>query len=850
MELQFEANQQFQLDAIRSTIELLKGQPRNDPSSLVSRGLHAGRTSAGGERSERGLGNRLVIDDETLCRNLRDIQYRNDIEIAAGVPFEGWTIYDTPAGRHRFCPQFSLEMETGTGKTYVYLRTICELAATYGFTKFVIVVPNVAIREGVLKNIGITAEHLRRIYDVVPESFVYDPKRVERLRHFAAATMIQIVVINIDAFRTALRGNDGERKRNVIYKESDKLGGRPIEFLQAARPIVVIDEPQSVDNTEGARAAIATLNPLFILRYSATHRQRYNLIYRLDPIAAFELGLVKQIEVANASPDGPGTDAFVAVETIERVPQIRAKVRIDVQTAAGPRRKTVTVRCGDDLFIRGNERAAYRHGYQVAEIGAEPGTEFIRFANGTTVRLGARIGRMRDDVWRVQIRHTVRRHLDRALELQSRRVKVLSLFFIDRVANYRDYDAAGKAVAGKFALALEAELATLAREERYRSLSWLNEPPQRLHGGYFAGDRNHRLKDTSGVTAADDESYRLIMKEKERLLSADEPLRFIFSHSALREGWDNPNVFQICTLNEGRSALKKRQEIGRGLRLAVDADGRRIFDASVNKLYVMANESYEQFARSLQTEYEDEWGITFGKVPLRAIARFAPAAAQRLFDALVAQKMLEVDGRIGASFAPGRPNFSLALPAEFAELNTALIDLLSSYRLERHVRGESRERHSRFDRQVLPRESAELRTRSGAKTADRIDFDTETLVAGASYTIRQMPAIAPPSARIVSGSLRPIRAGVAVSALSSTEESVAAERHAVPDILAYLQAQTRLTRATIFRVLRDSERLADYFIHPQSYLDAVAAIMNAELDKCIRAGLKDNRPPGAGHGPE
>jgi type III restriction enzyme len=348
-------------------------------------------------------------------------------------------------------------------------------------------------------------------------------------------------------------------------------------------------------------------------------------------------------------------------------------VRIHVQSPAGPKEKSVTVKGGADLFALSNERAAYAQGFSVAEISAEPGGEFVRFSGGRTLRLGEEIGGMRDDIWRAQIKHTVKRHLTKELELRGRGIKVLSLFFVDRVANYRDYDDEGRPTKGRFAEAFEAELSALAREESYRDFDWLSLPLDRLHNGYFAQDKKGVLKDTRGDTQADDDVYNLIMKEKERLLSLDEPLRFIFSHSALREGWDNPNVFQICTLNETRSAVKKRQEIGRGLRLPVDQNGLRVFDESVNRLYVMANESHDDFARALQTEYEEECGVAFGTVPLTALARLTTVvddherpigreAAETIRAALVEQGMLDGGGRIQPGFAPQRPGFSLQLP--------------------------------------------------------------------------------------------------------------------------------------------------------------------------------------------
>ena len=314
-------------------------------------------------------------------------------------------------------------------------------------------------------------------------------------------------------------------------------------------------------------------------------------------------------------------DAFVRVEKIDYTRGIKAKLRIHMQTPQGPKEKSVTIKNGANLYTLSNERACYQDGFLVAEINAEPGNEYLRFNNGRVLRLGQETGSLRDDVWRAQIKHTVKKHLDKELQVRARGIKVLSLFFIDRVANYRDYNADGQPVQGKFAMAFEAALAELAQEERYRELDWLKLPIARLHNGYFAQDKKGVLKDTRGDTQADDEVYNLIMKDKERLLSLDEPLRFIFSHSALREGWDNPNVFQICTLNETRSTVKKRQEIGRGLRLPVDQSGQRVFDASVNRLFVVANESYEDFARALQTEYEEDCGVTFGQVPITALAK-------------------------------------------------------------------------------------------------------------------------------------------------------------------------------------------------------------------------------------
>ena len=861
MKIQFDANQNFQLDAISAVVDLFDGQPQEAPEFSVIKSVESAELFAGQERTELGVGNRLLLDDVKLRANTRAVQARNDIEVGnEAAALEGWELFDGAANAARTCPHFSVEMETGTGKTYVYLRTVFELSRRYGFKKFIVVVPSVAIREGVLKNIEITADHFKALYDNMPfEHFVYDAKRVNRLRQFAIGNTLQILIINIDAFRKNFTGTEAEQKSNVIYKESDKLSGRqPIEFVQAARPIVIIDEPQSVDSTDKAQEAIKALNPLCTLRYSATHRNPYNLVYRLDPVRAFELRLVKQIVVASATGDGGANHAFIRVEDITYKPSIKAKLRIHVQTPDGPKEKPVSVKDGDDLFARSNERAAYAQGYEVAEINAEPDSEFIRFSNGLTMRIGQEVGGMRDDVWRVQIRHTVKRHLEKELQLHNRGIKVLSLFFIDRVASYRDYDASGKPEKGKFAKWFEEEFAALAKDPRYRVLEWLKLPIERLHDGYFAADKKGVLKDTKGDTQADDDVYNLIMKNKEQLLSLDEPLRFIFSHSALREGWDNPNVFQICTLNETKSAMKKRQEIGRGLRLPVDQEGKRVFDDSINKLYVMANESYEDFARALQTEYEEDCGVTFGKVPLTALARITRAVdgeevaigqktAETIRDALVGQKMLEADGRLGAAFTPRSKDFKLALPPEFSDLEPAVIDLLAAHQIERHIRREKDEKPNRLKKEVTISPDFEaLWERIKPRTTYRVEFETDTLASRAVAAIKKMDKIDAPKIRVTAGRIEVRKGGVAAEAVSAAEEQAGGAHLAMPDVLAYLQNETELTRSTLVRVLRDSGRLGDFLTNPQRFMDQAASILKYELHRLLVDGIKYDRIEGTG----
>jgi type III restriction enzyme len=855
VKLQFDPNQQFQLDAVAAITDLFDGQPRGAPEySVIKMGGFEGLFT-GQEQTELGAGNRLLLAGDKLQANTRKVQTHYDIEVDdTAVPLESWELFDAQANLTRHCPHFSIEMETGTGKTYVYLRTIFELSQRYGFQKYIIVVPSIAIREGVLKNIEITAEHFRTLYNNPPlEYFVYDARKINRLRQFAVSNTLQICIINIQAFN--------KKDKSVIYKENDRLSGRqPIEFVQATRPIVIIDEPQSVEGgEEGAGlAALKELNPLCTLRYSATHRNPYNLVYRLDPVRAFELKLVKQIVVASATAEDSANDAFVRVENIDYKNGIKAKLRIHVQTSEGPKEKSVTVKNGDDLYTRSEERSCYQQGFSVAEINAEPGNELVRFNNGRVLRLGEEMGGLREDVWRAQIKHTMKKHVEKELLMRTRGIKVLSLFFIDRVANYRDYDGSGHPVKGKLALAIEEELTALSKDDRYKELEWLKQPVEKLHNGYFAQDKKGVLKDTRGDTQSDDEVYNLIMKDKEQLLSIDEPLRFIFSHSALREGWDNPNVFQICTLNETRSAVKKRQEIGRGLRLPVDQNGLRVFDESVNKLYVMANESYEDFARALQTEYEEDCGVTFGKVPLTALAKLTRVvegveqpigrdAAEAIRKELIGQKMLDSEGRIQPAFDPKRLDFKLELPEAQRDLTPAVIDLLASYQMERHIQREKNVGQNRLRKEVqVSQEFTDLWNRIKPRTTYRIEFETDKLVSRAIDALKRMERIVSPKINVITGQVGVTRGGVTATATGVAEERVTYSSIQLPDLLAYLQNETELTRSTLVRILKGSGRLGEFFNNPQRFMDRVADSLKYELHRLLVDGIKYERIPGTG----
>ena len=606
MKLQFDSSLDYQLDAINAVVDVFAGQIKSDSSFIVGQaelGLEGQQLSL---EATSARGNVLSLMPEQIINNVHSIQDRNMLErseIAPGgfeFPVEFPLEISTPKLQHDL--NLSIEMETGTGKTYVYLRTIHELHQKYGWKKFIIVVPSVAIREGVMKNLEITREHFAAEYDNPEMNFyVWDSKKTGQAREFATNDTLQIMVITIDSFAKA---------QNVMNRQSDY--GRPLDFIKATHPVVILDEPQNME-TDIRRNAIASLNPLCTLRYSATHKHLYNLLYRLTPVDAYDKGLVKKIEVHSVQSEDNYNDAYINVLSLERQSKTRsfAKIEVDASDEYGLQRKIIKVFPGDDLEAK-TGRSAYA-GYYVESI--NHGDDCVEFSNGKVVYVGQRDESLHDDIIKRQIELTIDDHFDKQRRLGSG-VKVLSLFFIDKVMNYREYMANGVSK-GKFAKWFEEAYIKVSSKPKYAGvMDGLSA--SEVHNGYFAADKNGQWKDSrdtkgeGGRTKDDDTAYNLIMKDKERLLDTGEPLRFIFSHSALREGWDNPNVFQICTLNETSSQMKKRQEIGRGLRLPVNIDGQRVYDDNVNVLTVVANESYADFSRKLQTEIEEETGINFG----------------------------------------------------------------------------------------------------------------------------------------------------------------------------------------------------------------------------------------------
>ena len=762
MKLQFDAEQDYQKDAVQTVVAAFEGQP------LSKSPLEVSLSAAGGEGgslafTETGIANRLVLAEGQLLENVRRGQAARGLPQSAALEPCRFRTAEGTLDETSLPLNLTVEMETGTGKTYVYLRTIYELHRTYGFRKFVIVVPSVAIREGVLKSLAITHDHLQALFGYPPVQYnVYDSGNLSTLRSFAVSDALQILVINIDSFT---------KDSNIINKARE-TGVRPIEYLRSTRPIVIVDEPQNLE-TDARKAALAELRPLATLRYSATHKEFYNLIYSLNPVQAYDLGLVKQIEVDGITADGNYNAAFVRVKAVEKAKKIlTAKLSIYSNEKGGVRPKDVTVRLGSDLYALSKEREIYRAGFIVNAIDPDEGS--VTFSGGLCVVAGQDVGGLTEAVLRYQLERTVKWHFEKVRRLKPKGLKVLSLVFVDRVASYRRYDAATKArLPGRFAEWFEEIFAEYAAKKENAGL--IPFGASEVHDGYFSQDRaNPAGKDTRGDTAGDRDTYALIMRDKERLLSQDEPLQFIFSHSALREGWDNPNVFQICTLNETQSDVKKRQEIGRGLRLPVDAHGQRVQDKALNLLTVVANESYEDFSAALQREIQDETGVAF---------------TGRTRDA--------------------RERRTLRLTKELTPENHPAF-----FEIWNRIRHRTRYRVHYQTEELIAGTVAELRDRT------------------------KTPATTPPQLQARKGRLSYTDEGIAGQVVAEAQHDIGAARYAVPDVYGYLQSRVDVTRPTLYQILARSGRHAELLLNPQMFLDNVVTALRRTLNRLQVAGIK------------
>ena len=806
-------NLKYQKDAIEAITDIFKGQE----ITYTLFGVKA-QDIVGTEQTEIGVGNRLTLSEDELLKNIQDIQKRNALEITKRVDKNNLN--------------FSIEMETGTGKTYVFLRTIFELNKQYGFKKFIIVVPSIAIKEGAKKNLDITKEHFKTLYDNTPYNyFIYDSNKLNQINEFARSSDIEIMIINIDAFNKNIN--------KINQPQEATLGERPIDLIASTRPILIIDEPQSVDSTEKAKNAIKSLNPLFILRYSATHREKYNLMYKLDAVDAYEKKLVKQIEVASIRLSDTSNLPYIKFISVDNKKGIKAKVEIDVLEKGVVKRKTKTIKGNSDLFEITN-RDVYS-GYLVKEIYAEKDNEYIEFANGKILKLGEAIGDVdKEHLQYLQIKKTIEEHLEKEKLLLKKGIKVLSLFFIDKVANYREYDEEGNPKPGKFDKFFKKAFNELINKPKYKELKkvYNNLSIEEIHDGYFSVDKKGKLKDTRGNTQADESTYEKIMKNKEKLLSLNEPLRFIFSHSALREGWDNPNVFQICTLNETKSVVKKRQEIGRGLRLCVNNKGERVYGFEVNRLTVIANESYEDFAKNLQKEYEKDLGIKFGIIEKHIFYPVLEEKSEKLFKFLQENKYIDKKGNITEKLKQEIDN--LPIPEEFENKKEEIIKTIKkAVGRKIEIKNANERNIVRLKKQVLLSDDfINLWNRIKHKTIYKIDFDVETLIRKCIKRIDEEVVISHIKYEYEKAKIDVKRSEISAVDGVNRVEHLANVNFELPDIVSFLQEETKLKRKDIIRILTGTKKLNHFKNNPQRFMEEVLRVIKEEMSELIVEGVK------------
>ena len=845
MKFQFEPDLDYQQEAIAAVCDLFRGQDICRGEFTVAHGVEDAGLP-GLIENDLGVGNLLTLPDAALLANLKEVQLRNGL----------------PTSHQVDSRDFTVEMETGTGKTYVYLRTIFELNRLYGFTKFAIVVPSVAIKEGVNKSLEMMGDHLRALYAGVPfEHFIYDSAKLGQVRNFATSPQIQIMVMTV--------GTINKKDINTIYQENEKTGGEaPIDLIRTTNPVVVVDEPQSVDGgLEGrGREALERMNPLCTLRYSATHVDKHHMVYRLNAVDAYEQKLVKQIEVAAGTVvDDHNSPHVRLVSTRRQRGAISARVEIDVATpAGGVRRQEINVQDGDDLEQK-TRREVYRDHY-VGEIRVGRGNESLELrVPGDEHWLQPGEAHGSPDHTAVQqqmIRKAIREHLDKEKRLHPQGIKVLTLFFIDQVEKYRSHDENGNPVKGEYAVIFEGEYRRAANSPDYRSLFEgidLADAAERAHNGYFSIDRRGGWTDTAenrqeGRDNAE-RAYNLIMRDKEKLLSFDEPLKFIFSHSALREGWDNPNVFQICALRDIQTERERRQTTGRGLRLCVNQDGERQRGFEVNTLTVIAQESYEDFAENLQREIEEETGIRFGVVEEHRfslieveddkgqVQRLDPEKSKEIWRYLVTQGYLDQRGKITDLLRNALPDGSFTLSDEYEPLREAITGIL------RKAAGRIEIKNAEERRLVRPREAVldseefkSLWERIKHKTTYRVRFDNEELLRQCAAALREAPLIPRPRLRWETAEIQVEEGGIQ-SRLRKQGAPVhlTSEVNELPDVLTELQDRTQLTRHSVGRILRDSGRLNDFSNNPQKFIEIAAEVMNLRKQLALVDGIKYQR---------
>jgi len=844
---QFDASQAFQLDAIGSVVDLFDGQPKDaDKLVMTLRGQAAIKDTDQAAldidltQEVGAVGNNLVLDKFTVLANLQSVQDRNGLEVSSELFNDAL--------------DFDVEMETGTGKTYVYLRTIFELAQKYNFTKFVILVPSVAIREGVSTSIRLMRQHFKNLYPSYPfDASVYSGKSAEEVQSFATSTNVQIMIMTIDS----IRGNANTR---IIHQTRDKLNGlRPIDYLKATHPVVIMDEPQNMES-QLSQSAIGDLDPIFTLRYSATHKKKRNVAYRLDPVDAHDLGLVKQIVVAEVQQQGADATPYIKLVEVKREPWA-ARMELSCRKADGSlERRVVTVKPHQELSDERLTNNPIYEGWRVNEMSIEPA--YVDLTTHGFLNEGESIGGSSGAIYKEMIRETVREHLRKELMLRDKGIKVLSLFFVDKVASFLGEGASNDDANGDFVQWFdEVFLEERAKNAHYQEL--LPQAPSELRRAYFSQIKRGKtttFQDSSGVTKADDDAYELIMQDKERLLDDAEPVRFIFSHSALREGWDNPNVFQICSLREMGAEVERRQTIGRGLRLPVTktAEGyTRVADRGIATLTVVANESYLAFAKSLQNEYKSA-GVEIGRVRVSEFAKiprhakdgsvtdelFGFTRSKEVFDHLTQNGYL-ADGNVTSKFLPGTVGFSLNLPVYLEEYELQIIDLVRRTSIERYVKPKSKRQPRVLNKQLYSTpEFDEFWHAISRKTTYRVSVKRDDIIDNSLRAIQEAPRIDALRIQITRAGVRVVRGGTKGEELSVRSADLEGS-YDLPDIITELQDATSLTRKTIVDILIGSGRLDEFINNPNDFIAMVKRALETELAKIVVDGIQYEKIAGS-----
>lgn len=867
MRLKFKI-QSFQTEAVQSVVDCFAGQPlsqgwtyRIDPGKQ-RKPAKIEQAKFPSEQDEELPGWRnaeLAISEETLLENIQAVQRRQNLFVSDKL--------EESAGCR--C-NLDIEMETGTGKTYCYIKTIFELHKQYGWGKYIVMVPSVAIREGVYKSLQITADHFAESYGKKARFFIYNSKSLHDLESFSSDSGINVMVINIQAFNAT--GADNRRIYDVL---DDFQSRRPIDVISANRPILILDEPQKMEGPK-TLDALKKFRPLMLLRYSATHRVPRNKIHRLDAVDAYNQKLVKKIAVRGITVKGiAGTAPYLFLDSIEissKAPVARLEMEIRRKSGAIVR-KLMRIGKTDDLFTRSGELRQYK-GYVISEIDARANT--VEFTNGQAIHAGEAMGDGAEEALRrIQIRETIKSHLEKEKALYPRGIKVLSLFFIDEVAKYRDYsqpDEKGeyaRVFEEEYAQLVEEELAALTSEETKLKEYWRQFTPARVHDGYFSIDKNKRLVEPANIKKTGEDkglsddvtAYDLILKNKEQLLSlTDErggPVRFIFSHSALREGWDNPNVFGMCMLKHSESTISRRQEVGRGLRLCVNQSGDRIDHPSivhdVNVLTVIANESYKDFVAGLQSEISDalsarprkaDEAYFIGKI-LRATEgdiQVTPAMAKQIYRYLVKNDYTDDNDTITAAYHEAKEQEArAALPSElvpYAGQVFALIDSVYSDAQLPMPEDERRQETNRLNDNFQKKEFRELWGKINHKAVYSVHFDSGELIRNCIATIDKELTVTPLQYTVASGSqlqnitVDQLKQGDAFHLEETTTDTLQASAHSRVryDLIGKLAEQTQLTRATIAAILGGiaAPVFAKFRQNPEHFITEAARLVNEQ----------------------